>query len=55
MNKAPTSSTVTLGLHDLGGVFIVMIAGIIISFLLLAVEVKFKWIIDLFLKAQVLS
>ena len=49
----PASATVTLELTNLGGVFIIMIAGIVTSFLLLGIEIKFKWIIDLILKAQV--
>ena len=53
MTRKPSSATVTLELHSLGGVFIVMIGGSIISFILLAIEIKFKWIIDLIMKAQV--
>ena len=53
--EPPASATVTLELKNLGGVFIIMIAGIVISFLLLGIEVKFQWIIDLILKAQVLG
>ena len=30
-----------------------MIAGIVTSFVLLGIEIKFQWIIDLILKAQV--
>lgn len=51
--EPPASATVTLELKNLGGVFIIMTAGIVTSFLLLGIEIKFKWIIDLILKAQV--
>ncbi|CAB3985657.1 glutamate receptor 2-like isoform X1 [Paramuricea clavata] len=50
--EPPASATVTLELKNLGGVFIIMTAGIVTSFLLLGIEIKFKWIIDLILKAQ---
>ena len=43
----------TLQFQNMAGVFIVLISGVIISFILLVVEVKFKWVVDLILEAGV--
>ena len=39
--------------NSMAGVFIVLVSGVIISLILVVVEVKFKWLIDLILEAGV--
>ena len=39
--------------NSMAGVFIVLVSGVIISLILVVVEVKCKWIIDLILEAGV--
>ena len=39
--------------NSMAGVFIILVSGVIISLILVVVEVKFKWVIDLILEAGV--
>lgn len=39
--------------NSMAGVFIVLVSGVLISLILVVIEVKFKWVIDLILEAGV--
>lgn len=45
--------SMTIKFKNMAGVLIVLFSGVIISFILLVMEVKFKWVIDLILETGV--
>ena len=51
--KKDDSSTASLGLENLGGVFIILLGGVICALVLLIVEVRCKRVVDYLTKSQV--